>query len=75
MEQHATEEATLAATVRAAIIESLGSIRAGSIQAGIPLTTLDRRLRGDGSDFTVAELKRLAAATGRSTSDFGVGAE
>jgi len=58
---------------RTAILETLGSVRAASTETGIPYTTLDRRLR-DGSQFTIAELNRLAAATGRDTSYFIGGA-
>lgn len=74
MEHTATETPTVSQAVRAAINDSVGSVRAAAIQAGIPYTTLDRRLRGDGSDFTVAELRKLATVTGRSYSDFQVGA-
>lgn len=75
MEHTATKAPdTVAAAVRAAIKESLGSVRAAALHSNIPPTTLDRRLRGDGSDFTVSELRRLADATGRSAADFQVGA-
>ena len=74
MEHTATEPPTLAHTIRAAIHDTVGSIRAAAKHSGIPYTTLDRRLRGDGSDFTVAELRRLAQATNRTTADFQVGA-
>lgn len=75
MEHTATEAPpTLAHTIRLAIEESVGSVRAAAKASGIAYTTLDRRLRGDGSDFTVAELRRLAAATNRPASDFKVGA-
>jgi len=75
MEHTATEPPpTVAAVVRAAINETVGSVRAAALHANIAHTTLDRRLRGDGSDFTVAELRRLADATGRTPSDFQVGA-
>lgn len=71
MEQ--TETPTLAAVVRADAIDSVGSVRAAAIAAAIPYTTLDRRLRGDGSDFTVVELRRLSAVTGRDYSSYVAG--
>lgn len=49
------------AAVRAAIEESFPSIRQAAAASGIPYTTLDRRLRN--GDWTLAELRRLSAAT------------
>lgn len=63
----------LTAVVRADVMKVAGSVRAGATAAAIPYTTLDRRLRGDGSDFTVVELRRLAALTGRDYSAFVAG--
>jgi hypothetical protein len=74
MEHTATETPTVSEAVRAAITDSVGSVRAAAIQSGIAYTTLDRRLRGDGSDFSVNELRRLAVVTDRRPSDFGVDA-
>jgi predicted transcriptional regulator len=59
----------LGEAVKKAILESdLGSVRAVAIEAAIPYTTLDRRLR-DG-DFTVAQLRRIAAVTGHNPSEW-----
>jgi len=63
------ETSNLADTVRAAIKDTLGSVRAAAQETGIPYTTLDRRLK-NGSQFTVAELGRLAEVTGRTLTDF-----
>lgn len=73
MEHTATQAPTVSGQVRAAINASVGSVRAAAIGSGIPYTTLDRRLRGDGSDFTVAELRRLGEVTGHAASDFEAG--
>jgi hypothetical protein len=64
-----TETKPIGEAVRDAINETVGSVRSAALQTGIPYTTLDRRLR-DGSQFTVAELNRLAELTGRLPSDF-----
>jgi hypothetical protein len=73
--EHTATGATVAEAVRAAINESVGSLRAAATEAGIPLTTLHRKLIGSGDGFTVAELRRLATATGKRPSDFGVDGE
>lgn len=36
----------------------------------IPLTTLDRKLRGDGNDFTLAQIHAISEALGLQVVDF-----
>lgn len=70
--EHTETRGTVAEAVRAAIDESVGSLRTAATDSGIPLTTLHRKLQGDGDDFTVNQLRRLAAVTGKRPSEFGV---
>lgn len=55
--------------VRAAFDEAGLSVNGASRESGIPYTSLDRKLKGL-SSFTVAELRRLGAITGRRLGDF-----
>ena len=59
----------VADAARDAIMSTIGSVNGAAKEAGIPYATLDRKLRGV-SSFTVSELRRLAAVTGKRTSDF-----
>lgn len=64
----------LAEVIRAAILDKFGSLRAGAIEAGIPVVTIDRRMK-DAGTWTVAELRRVCAALDVPVSSFFLAAD
>ena len=55
---------TLGAVILREIEQAKHTVRSASIAAGIPHSTLDRKIRTGGRAFTFAELERLAFLLG-----------
>lgn len=65
---YAGVDAAVSANIRKAIADTTGSVHKTALAAGIPYTTLDRKLRR--GSFTLSELHALADLFGRPVSDF-----
>lgn len=62
--EHAPTTTALAGVISRRLAETGMSIREAAAKAGIPATTLNRRLTSTSSPFTVTELSDLASVLG-----------